>query len=124
MLIIMAAKQFFNATLLFYINLLIRRGTIYRIVVKRSMVLALFYVVAIQTVLFSVTRVGHWKRDGAIKSVHIQAAKIKQFLQSRKYIYFWREKIYLVERESVIYYKPDIGRKEKGRSSGPDRKTS
>jgi hypothetical protein len=54
-------------------------------VVKRSMVLALFYVVAIRSLLKAI-------RFGTIKSVHRWQAKIKQFLQSRKYIYFWRDK--------------------------------
>jgi hypothetical protein len=54
--------------------------------------------------IFRYLVIGIGAGDGTIKSVHIQGAKIKQFLQSRKYIYFWRQKIYLVERESVIYY--------------------
>ena len=80
------------------------------------MVLALFYVVAIR---FR-PNTDSYRTVGTIKSVHIQAAKIKQFLQSRKYIYFWRRKLYLVETESVIYYKPNIGREKKGRGSGAD----
>ena len=46
---------------------------------KRSMVLALFYVVAIQPVAVRVAM-----SNEAIKSVHFQAAKLKQFLQSGK----------------------------------------
>jgi len=53
------------------------------------MVLALFYVVAIR---FRSNPDSYRDWDEATKSVHFQAAKIKQFLQSRKYIYFWRQK--------------------------------
>jgi hypothetical protein len=45
---------------------------------------------------------------GNAKSFHRCSAKIKQFLQSRKYIYFCRQ-IYFVEKKSFIYYKPGIG---------------
>ena len=72
---------------------------------KGNMVLALFYVVAIQTRFV----------PGSFKSVHFQRSKIKQFLQNRKYIYFCRLYILLVEKQSVIYYKPHIGRQKKGR---------
>lgn len=57
--------------------------------VKRSRVLALFYVVAIRSFILLKIAPGCL----TIKSVHIQAAKLKQFLQSRKYIYFWQQKI-------------------------------
>ncbi len=54
------------------------------------MVLALFYVVAIQP---DPGPDSYRDWEGTTKSVHFQAAKIKQFLQSRKYIYFCRHKI-------------------------------
>ena len=70
------------------------------------MVLALFYVVAIRARLTFITQ--------AAKSVHYQRPKIKQFSQSRKYIYFWHLNKQILEKESIIYHKSDIGGEEKG----------
>jgi len=75
------------------------------------MVLALFYVVAIQSARLRATTRGMVL---TIKSVHLSAPKIKQFLQSRKYIYFCRHKLYIVEKESLIYYQPGVRREKEG----------
>jgi diacylglycerol kinase (ATP) len=47
------------------------------------------------------------------KSVHYCAPKIKQFLQSRKYIYFWQLKNILLERKTLFIINPISGGKKK-----------
>jgi hypothetical protein len=59
---------------------------------KRSMVLALFYVVAIRA-----------RVKLGIKSVHFQVAKIKQFYKAENTFTFGTLNLQVVEKESIIY---------------------
>jgi len=50
-----------------------------------------------------------------IKSVHFQRAKLKHFLQSRKYIYFWTANFIWLKRKALFIINPISGGKRKDR---------